>query len=109
MNVFEFANDVVYCSPMRRTIETLCNVLATHPQKSRLTVRLVPWAKEVLFGYGNVPVLLGDLKAEMTEKVVRQFGFKDIDFSALEDDNLWYIRSLELRDPALKERYLALV
>ena len=31
VNMLEFAEDCVYCSPHRRTMETLCYMLDTHP------------------------------------------------------------------------------
>jgi hypothetical protein len=60
-----------------------------------LTVILIPLAKEVLTSFGNVPVLVEDLKRECQEKVVGTFGFKKVDYSQLNDDNLWYIRQME--------------
>ena len=55
-NILKFADDVVYVSPHRRTIETLCYMLETYPDRGNLTVKLLPLAKEVLSSYGNVPI-----------------------------------------------------
>ena len=62
MNTFTFPMNKVYCSPLRRTIQTLCNALASHPQKKDLTIILVPLAKEVFYEYGNVPLRISELK-----------------------------------------------
>ena len=64
INQFEFPEDKVYTSPLRRTMETLCNMLDSHPQKSRLTIVLIPTATEVLSLYGNIPITLEQKKAE---------------------------------------------
>ena len=64
-NMFEFPEDKVYCSPLRRAIETLCLMLDNHPQKSRLTVVLLPLAKEVeTCGLENTPVPISTLYEE---------------------------------------------
>lgn len=106
-NQFEFPGNKVYCSPHRRTLETLCNMLDTHKQKSQLTVVLIPLAKEVFSSYGNVPVLVESLKRECQEKVVRNFGFKQVDYTLLNDDNLWYLKQMEVGQD-VKQRYLAM-
>ena len=40
----------MYSSPHIRAIETLCYMLATHPKKNKLTIVLLPLAKEALLG-----------------------------------------------------------
>ena len=82
-------------------------MLDEHPHKSKLTIVLLPLAKEVLESFANVPILISDLKREYQRKVV-SFGFKSINFSLLNDDNLWYIRQLEL-DSKLKDKILSIV
>lgn len=67
---------------------------------------LLPLAKEVLFGYGNLPVLVSDLQTECEAKVIGNFGFKAVDYSRLNDDNLWYVRQLELENSQIKSWYL---
>ena len=52
--------------------------------------------------FGNVPVLVRDLKAECQQKVVGDFGFKRVDYDFLNDDNSWYVRQLELADDGFK-------
>ena len=105
-NQFEFPNNVVYSSPLRRTVETLCNALDSHPQKGELTIVLLPLAREVLSSFGNVPLLVHDLKRELAEYAVREKGFKAVNFDHLLDDNLWYLRAIQPTDPALKESFL---
>ena len=68
MNVWKFANNTVYSSPHIRTIETLCYMLESHPQRHELTVVLVPLAKEVMMGYDNIPL-------PVTELAERCIGF----------------------------------
>ena len=63
-NILKFADDVVYVSPHRRTIETLCYMLETYPDRGNLTVKLLPLAKEVLSSYGNVPIKVAQLCKE---------------------------------------------
>ena len=91
---FMFPEDTVYCSPQRRAIQTLCYMLAMHPQRPFLNIVLLPLAKEALCSFGAMPVLINDLKREMLEIVIKQFGFKSIDFTLLQDDNLYYIGQL---------------
>ena len=65
VNMFEFPEDKVYCSPLRRAIETLSLMLFNHPQKRRLTIVLLPLAKEVeTGGLDNTPVHVETLKKE---------------------------------------------
>ena len=70
---------------------------------------LLPLAKEVMSGYGNLPVLVSTLKAECQESVILKHGFKSVDYSLLNDDNLWYLRQLELDSSEDKERYIRAV
>ena len=67
---------------------------------------LIPLAKEVFSNYGGVNVPVAKLKQECHEKVIGQFGFKGVDYSLLQEDDLWYVRQLELADGAEKQRYL---
>ena len=60
-NSFNFADNTVYASPHVRAIETLCHMLETYPGRNRLTVVLLPLAKEVLSGYGNIPIKVNEL------------------------------------------------
>ena len=53
---------------------------------------LLPIAKEVMASYGNIPVLVDSLMAECEREVIGRFGFKQVDYSRLENDNLWYIK-----------------
>ena len=53
---------------------------------------LIPLAKEVFSSYGSVNVSLAQLKSECQEKVIGQYGFKDVDYSLLKDDDLWYVK-----------------
>lgn len=53
---------------------------------------LLPLAKEVMSSYGNVPIHVVDLREECQQKVVQLHGFKAVDYTLLNDDNLWYLR-----------------
>jgi len=66
---------------------------------------LIPLAKEVFSSYGNVPMPINQLKQEFQEKVIEGFGFKSIDYSLLNDDNLYFLRDMEV-EPTLKQHYL---
>ena len=70
----------MYVSPHRRTIETLCNMLANYPERHELTVVLLPFAKEVMIHYGNIPVDISSLKKEC-EVYQKKFSFKAFDLS----------------------------
>ena len=105
LNEFRFPENIVYCSPRRRTMETLCNALDSHPQKSSLKIVLLPLAAEFVFSYENIPPPMSQLKQEFEEKVIEGFGFKSIDYSLLNNDNLYFLRQLEI-DPELLEHYL---
>ena len=50
-------------------------MLDTHPQKANLTVVLLPLAKEVMASYGNVPLLLPELKRQCQERLIDTHGF----------------------------------
>ena len=80
-------------------------MLDTHPQKSKLTVVLVPLATEVLSLYGNIPIPLSQKKVEFEKHMVRDHGFRAIDYSLL-DDGLYYIKQLEIVSEA-KDRLLS--
>ena len=76
INELEFPGDTVYSSPHRRAIETLCEMLQTHPQKEKLKIVVLPLAKEVMSNnFGSVPKFLPDLKKEL-EEMREKFGFK---------------------------------
>ena len=78
-------------------------MLATHPNKNKLTIVLLPLAKEALLGYGNIPISVKEL-AKFCEKLKDKFGFHQFDLSLLNHDDLWYIRQLDLEDENLKTR-----
>ena len=44
--VNEKLHPIVFVSPLRRTVETACNMLKHHPLKNDLTLLLCPIAKE---------------------------------------------------------------
>ena len=78
----------VYVSPHRRTIQTAINILGTHPQKSSITLILLPILKEhhgvgVLYNMG-LPV---DEIKTFCVQYEKDFKF---DFSYLKDDN-WFV------------------
>ena len=60
LNKFDL-NTVVLCSPMRRTIETACCLLASHPKKEQLVIRLVPELKESLLSADTTVVTAVEL------------------------------------------------
>lgn len=64
VNEFRFPENKVYCSPRRRTMETLCHALDTHPSKAELEIVLLPLSLEFLFSYENVSVPLSELRQE---------------------------------------------
>lgn len=51
---------------------------------------------------------VNDLKRECQEKVIGTFGFKEVDYTLLNDDNLWYIRQMET-EKATKDRWLSML
>jgi hypothetical protein len=55
-------NPQVLVSPHKRTIETAVNMLATHPQKNDLVLKLEPNLKEALLSSGDVPCSAEELK-----------------------------------------------
>ena len=81
-------------------------MLETYSERNKLTVVLLPLAKEVLSSYGNIPLKVNDL-AKVCEQFKEQFGLKHFDLSMLESDNLWYIHQLELDDDNLKQRLIS--
>ena len=68
----------------------------------------MPLSKEVFSSFGNIPVHVNDLKRECQEKVIGTFGFKEVDYTLLNDDNLWYIRQMET-EKATKDRWLSML
>ena len=58
LNMFTFPGDKVYCTPLRRTLQTLKIGLANHPQKSRLAVVLLPGAMEQFDHFSDLPLVL---------------------------------------------------
>ena len=62
---------------------------------------LLPLAKEILYGYDNIPLKIDDL-VTFCEGLKAKYGFKEFDLSLLKGDDLWYIHQLELTDQALK-------
>ena len=75
-------------------------MLAKYPGRSELTVVILPLAKEVFASFGNIPIKTAELAKEC-EAYRRKFGFKKFDLSLLKNDDLWYIRQLELADSKL--------
>lgn len=69
----------VYVSPMRRTLQTAVQLLDKHPQKSELTLVLVPILKEGLVSTDTLP-----MKFEELIKFLENTGFK-YDASLLEN------------------------
>jgi phosphohistidine phosphatase SixA len=61
MNTFSFRK--VFVSPHRRTIETAVLMLSSHPQKSQITLILLPLAKENLHTSSDLPVPFAELLA----------------------------------------------
>ena len=47
---------IVLVSPHIRTIQTAVNMLQSHPQKDKLTLKLEPQLKEVVYTAGDVPL-----------------------------------------------------
>ena len=72
-------------------------MLETYPERGNLTVILLPLAKEVLSSYGNIPIKVAQLTKEC-EVYKEKFGFLAFDLTLLKDDDLWYLRQLELKD-----------
>lgn len=69
----------------------------------------MPLAKEVMSSYGNVPVHVDELREECQQRVIETYGFKAVDYSLLNNDNLWYLRQLELSNSDDKDKYLQMV
>ncbi len=55
-------------------------MLETHPQKAQLNIVLLPLAKEVIWGYENIPLPVKEL-AEKCNELKESFGFKSFDLS----------------------------
>jgi len=61
----------ILCSPLRRTIETACHMLRSHPKKAEMTLRLTPHLKETTCSADTCPVgaeELADFCGEMTRE-----------------------------------------
>ena len=96
INKYKFKN--IYVSPHRRTIQTAINLLATHPQKSSITLILMPILKE-WHGIGilyNMGLPVGVIK-EFCAQYEKDFKF---DFSYLKDDK-WFIPANATLKPGL--------
>ena len=73
-------------------------MLDTHPQKAKLNVVLLPLARDALNTYSSVPQLVNHLKLHAEEMIKTKFAFKSVDYSFLNDDNLYYVKQLELTE-----------
>ena len=54
----------------------------------------------------DVPLNLSALKEEAQQKIVCEFGFSAVDFSLLNDDPLWFLKTLELEDKEAQGQYI---
>ena len=85
---------------MRRTIQTAVNALKTHPQKSMLTLRLVPMIKEATGGGASIPVSAQEL-AEFVKKTSEDFGIKIEYADKLLEKNDWAVDTLQDKEYAV--------
>jgi hypothetical protein len=74
VNQFDL-HQVVLVSPHKRTIRTACGLLATHPQKDQLVLRLTPMLKEATRSSQSCVCGPEELK-EFCDKVTLETGIK---------------------------------
>ena len=88
-------HEFVFISPHKRTVQTACICLATHPQAQSLTLKLVPQAKEVVIASAELPVPLSELRIH-NDLLTEQYGVR-FDYSLFEtftDPEHWWLELL---------------
>jgi len=66
---------------------------------------VLPLANEVLNSFGNVPIPVKELE-KRCEELRKTFGLKSFDLSLLNNDDLWYLRQLDMESSRLKAKMI---
>lgn len=103
----EVIHDIVYVSPLRRTIQTACEVLSRHPSHANKTIRLDPLIKEHM-SYQNTYVSHKTHLLAWCKQLEEQYKLK-IDVSAIAaiDHELWSWHSHPVKETKDKLLQLA--
>ena len=96
----------VYCSPLKRALETCLNVFNTHPNKNNIVVEVFPLVTEFLNITYDFPKSLEETKKIYNMESSVKFSWKSFEEIFGEKQNLFYLSFLDnLKEDEYKKFY----
>ena len=92
-----FKIEKVYCSPMRRTLETCLLIFENHPERNNIIVEVCPYITELVNCAYDIPKYIEDNKKEYNLNSKIKFDWSNFDkhFKSNDEENFFYLNFID--------------